>query len=56
VSTLRYRIEIGWLFRAGMVIFLVTVAIGIANGTKIFGTLPAERSGVDVREQNGAMS
>lgn len=39
MGTLRYRIEIGWLFQAGMVIFLVTVAIGIANGTKIFGTL-----------------
>jgi hypothetical protein len=39
VGTLRYRPEIGWLLQAAMVIFVVTVLIGIANGTKVFGTL-----------------
>lgn len=42
MGTLRYRAEIGWLLQAAMVIFVVTVLIGIANGTKVFGTL--ERS------------
>jgi hypothetical protein len=36
---LRYRPEIGWLLQAAMLIFVVTVLIGVANGTKIFGTL-----------------
>lgn len=39
MSTLRYRPEITWLFQAGMIIFVVTVVIGVANGTKIFGEL-----------------
>jgi hypothetical protein len=39
VGTLRYRPEIGWLLQIAMLIFVVTVLIGIANGTKLFGTL-----------------
>ena len=39
MSTLRYRPEIGWLFQAAMLIFVVTVAIGVLNGTKVLGTL-----------------
>lgn len=35
----RDRTEITALFRVALVIFIVTVLIGIANGTKIFGTL-----------------
>src|SRR2546430_10464611 len=42
MGTLRYRPEIGWLLQIAMLIFVVTVLIGIANGTKVFGTL--ERS------------
>lgn len=37
--TPRYRTEITALFRVALVIFVVTVVIGIANGTKVFGTL-----------------
>jgi len=33
------RTEITALFRVALVIFVVTVVIGIANGTKVFGTL-----------------
>src|SRR5438105_15836741 len=39
MGTLRYRPEIGWLLQIAMLIFVVTVLIGIANGTKVFGTL-----------------
>jgi len=39
LGNLRYRPEIGWLLQGAMLIFVVTVLIGIANGTKIFGTL-----------------
>ena len=39
MGTLRYRPEIGWLLQIAMLIFVVTVLIGIANGTKAFGTL-----------------
>ncbi len=39
MGTLRYRAEIGWLLQIAMLIFVVTVLIGIANGTKVFGTL-----------------
>lgn len=35
----RDRTEITALFRTALVIFIVTVLIGIANGTKVFGTL-----------------
>ncbi len=34
-----HRDEIGWLYQAGLLIFVVTVTIGIANGTRVFGTL-----------------
>ena len=39
MGTLRYRPEIGWLLQIAMLIFVATVLIGIANGTKVFGTL-----------------
>lgn len=39
MGNLRYRPEIGWLLQTAMVIFVLTVLIGVANGTKIFGTL-----------------
>ena len=39
MRTLRYRPEITGLFSAAMLIFVVTVLIGMANGTKVFGTL-----------------
>ena len=39
MGTLRYRAEIGWLLQIAMLIFVVTVLIGIANGTKVFGAL-----------------
>ena len=39
MTTLRYRQEIGWLLQIAMLIFVVTVLIGIVNGTKLFGTL-----------------
>src|SRR6266850_5500086 len=39
MGTLRYRQEIAWLLQIAMLIFVVTVLIGIANGTKVFGTL-----------------
>src|SRR5439155_11167148 len=39
MGTLRYRPEIGLLLQIAMLIFVVTVLIGIANGTKAFGTL-----------------
>lgn len=39
MGTLRYRPEIVWLLQAAMVIFVLTVLIGVANGTKVFGTL-----------------
>ena len=39
METLRYRPEIGRLLQIAMLIFVVTVLIGIANGTKVFGTL-----------------
>src|SRR5256712_8836679 len=42
MGTLRYRPEIGWLLQIAMLIFVVTVLIGIANGTKVFG--PLERN------------
>lgn len=34
-TTLRYRTEVGWLFQAGLVIFIATVAIGILNGLQV---------------------
>ncbi|MGH2472801.1 MAG: hypothetical protein ACRDG6_10415 [Candidatus Limnocylindria bacterium] len=39
MGTLRYRPEIGWLLQSAMLIFVITVLIGVANGTKVFGTL-----------------
>src|SRR5947207_2431648 len=39
MGTLRYRPEIGWLLQIAILIFVVTVLIGIANGTKAFGIL-----------------
>ena len=39
MGTFRYRPEMGWLLQIAMLIFVVTVLIGIANGTKVFGTL-----------------
>lgn len=38
-QTIRHRQEISWLFQAALLLFIVTVAIGIANGLKLFGTL-----------------
>ncbi len=39
MQTIRHRQEISWLFQTALLLFVVTVVIGIANGTKIFGTL-----------------
>ena len=37
--TIRHRQEISWLFQTALLLFIVTVVIGIANGLKLFGTL-----------------
>lgn len=37
-----YRAEIGWLFQTGLLVFIVTVVIGILNGTKVLGDLSRE--------------
>lgn len=39
MRSLRYAPEIGWLLQVAMLVFIVTVAIGVLNGTKIVGTL-----------------
>lgn len=39
LQTIRHRQEISWLFQTALLLFIVTVVIGIANGLKLFGTL-----------------
>lgn len=39
IQAIRHRQEISWLFQTALLLFVVTVMIGIANGLKLFGTL-----------------